>query len=501
MPAPVFLAVDLGAESGRVMAGALDDGRVELTEVHRFANGPVSMPAAGGGASLRWDLPMLWGQTLTGLTKAARRFGGNVKSVGVDTWGVDHVLLSETGELLGLPWHYRDARTGGGPDEAFAAVPRQEIFTGTGIQFLPINTLYQLRATRRDHPELLAAADRLLMMPDWLHRGLCGSDAVEFTNASTTQLVDPKTRDWNRDLIARLDLPDRLFGEIVPPGADLGPLTAGIAAATGLAETVRVVAPATHDTASAVAAVPTERTGSADWAYISSGTWSLVGVETAAPVLSDAALAANVTNEGGVEGTNRLLKNVMGLWLVQGVRKSFARGDRELDYDELTERAATAPPLASLIDPDDPRFLAPADMAAEIVGFCRDTGQPEPGDIGALVRCCLESLALRYADVLGSLAGLTGTPVETLHVVGGGCRNDLLNQFTANACGVPVVAGPVEATALGNVLVQAQAAGEFASLSELREIVRRSASPKRFNPTAAGEWADAADRLRGLSQR
>ena len=500
MSAPIFLAVDLGAESGRIMAGRLDAGTVALEEVHRFANGPVSLPTGRGENSLRWDLPMLWNQTLAGLTAAAPRFAGAVRSVGVDTWGVDHVLLSESGELLGLPWHYRDARTNGGFGEVFGAVPKAEIFAGTGVQFLPFNTLYQLRATRRDHPELLTAAAKLLMIPDWLHRGLCGSDACEFTDATTTQLLDPTARDWNRGLIGRLDLPDRIFGEIVEPGTDLGPLLPGVAAATGLAAGVRVVAPATHDTASAVAAVPTERTGRSDWAYISSGTWSLVGVETSSPVLTDAALAANVTNEGGVDGTNRLLKNVMGLWLVQGVRKSFARGDA-LSYDELTGRAEASPGLVSLIDPDDPRFLAPADMAAEVVAFCKETGQPEPHNIGAIVRCCLDSLALRYAAVLDTLSDLTGERPGVVHVVGGGCRNGLLNQLTANATGLPVLAGPVEATALGNVLVQARTAGELASLAEIREVVRASEEVSRFNPAGGDEWADAAGRLRELSAR
>ena len=273
-----------------------------------------------------------------------------------------------------------------------------------------------------------------------------------------------------------------------------------MAGATGLDPGVRVVAPATHDTASAVAAVPTEHTGRGDWAYVSSGTWSLVGVETAEPVLSDAALAANVTNEGGVDGTNRLLKNVMGLWLVQGVRKSFARGD-DLSYEELAKRAEASPGLVSLIDPDDPRFLAPADMAAEVVGFCKETGQPEPGNIGAIVRCCLDSLALRYAAVLDELAGLTGERPGVIHVVGGGCRNGLLNQLTADATGVPVLAGPVEATALGNVLVQAKAAGELASLAELREVVRRSEEVTRFDPAGGEEWTDASGRLRELSSR
>ena len=510
MPDPVFLAVDLGAESGRVIAGRFTPsssngpgggGTVALEEVRRFPNGPISVPGPDGTPSLRWDLPALWREIVAGLAEAATRYGGEIVSVGVDTWGVDHVLLSETGELLGLPWNYRDARTAGGLEEAFAAASRAEIFAGTGVQFLPINTLYQLRATRRDHPELLAAADRLLLTADWFHRCLCGSDAVEFTNATTTQLVDPTTRDWNRGLIAKLDLPDRLFGPIAAPGTELGTLFPSLARAAGLPAGVKIVAPATHDTASAVAAVPTDRTGQADWAYVSSGTWSLVGVETPAPVLTDAALAANVTNEGGVDGTNRLLKNVMGLWLVQGVRRSFARGGSELDYDELTRRAGEAGGLASLIDPDDPRFLAPRDMAAEIVGFCHDTGQPEPRDIAAMVRCCLDSLALRYAAVLDTLADLTGVRPGVVHVVGGGSRNALLNQLTADACGVPVLAGPVEATALGNVLVQARAAFEIDSLADLRAVVRRSEEVTRFQPRADGRWDEAQDRLRGLSSR
>ncbi|NNJ25242.1 rhamnulokinase [Alienimonas chondri] len=510
MPDPVFLAVDLGAESGRVIAGRFtpptseasgEGGTVALEEVHRFPNGPVAIPGPDGALSLRWDLPALWKEIVIGLTKAGTRYSGEVVSIGVDTWGVDYVLLSETGEALGLPWNYRDARTENAFDEAFADVPREEIFAGTGIQFLPFNSLYQLRATRRDHPELLAAATRLVLMPDWFHRCLCGSEAVEFTNATTTQLVDPKTRDWNRDLIAKLDLPDRIFGPIAAPGTELGTLFPSLSQQTGLPESVKIVAPATHDTGSAVAAAPTERTGHADWAYISSGTWSLVGIETQGPVLGEQALAANVTNEGGVDGTNRLLKNVMGLWLVQGVRRSFARGGDDLDYAELTRRAAAAEGLVSLIDPDDPRFLAPTDMAAEIVGYCRETGQPEPEDIAAMVRCCLDSLALRYAAVLETLADLTGERPQVVHVMGGGCRNGLLNQLTANACGVPVLAGPVEATALGNVLMQMRAAFEIDSLAELRAVVRRSEEVTRFEPNADDDWAAAKTRLRKLSDR
>ena len=407
-----------------MIAGLFDGERVRLEEVHRFPNGPV--PVAG---TLRWDLPRLWSEALDGLRSAAVRFSDQVSSVGVDTWGVDGVLLSRSGELLGLPFHYRDPRTRGLVERACETVPRAEIFAGSGVQFMPINSLYQLLAWRERSPEILGVADRFLMMPDWFHRNLCGSGAVEFTNATTTQLLSPRSSDeqragdWNDDLIAAFDLPRKIFPEIVRPGTDLGGLTHDAAEETGLGLDVRVIAPATHDTGSAVAAVPVGaagdvKTGEPGWAYISSGTWSLVGVEVPAAVLSEDALAANVTNEGGVAGTYRLLKNVMGLWLVQGVRAGFARGGTDLDYEELTRRAAAAPPFRSLIDPDDPRFLAPANMSAEIAAFCRETDQPEPDSVGAFARCCLESLALKYRAVLGTIDRLTGHPTRVVHVVG-----------------------------------------------------------------------------------
>ena len=504
MPDACHLAVDVGAESGRVIAGLFDGERVRLEEVHRFANGPV--PVSG---TLRWNLPGLWSDTLDGLRSAATRFSEQVASVGVDTWGVDGVLLSKSGELLGLPFSYRDARTRGLVDVACETVSRAEIFAGSGVQFLPINTLYQLLAWKERSPEVLGVADRFLMMPDWFHRGLCGRGAAEFTNASTTQLLSPRSTDgrrageWNDELIAAFGLPRHIFPEVVRPGTDLGGLTHDAADDTGLSTDVRVLAPATHDTGSAVAAVPVGvggdcRTGEPGWAYISSGTWSLVGVEVPAAVLSDDALAANVTNEGGVAGTYRLLKNVMGLWLVQGVRAGFARGGTELDYEELTRRADAAAPFRSLIDPDDPRFLAPANMSAAIVEFCRETGQPEPDSVGAFARCCLESLALKYRAVLEMIDGLTGHPTRVVHVVGGGCRNAVLNRFTADALGVPVVAGPVEATALGNVLVQATAVGELSGLADLRAVVRASAEITVVEPGDRDPWDQAWGRFRAL---
>lgn len=473
MPERVFLAADLGAESGRVMAGRFDGRRVRLEEVHRFPNGPVAL-----AGSWRWDVLRLWAEVKAGLAAAAERFGPAVASVGVDTWGVDYVLLSKSGELLGQPYHYRDRRTDGAMDRAAAVVRREEIYGATGTQFLPFNTLYQLIASNEQTPELLAHADRLLLMPDFLHWCLCGSTAVEFTNATTTQFYDPAGRDWATGLLARFGLPTHMLGEVVPPGTRLGELRPDVRADTGLGA-VPVVTPATHDTGSAVAAVPTVHTGRANWAYISSGTWSLVGVEVPDAVRTDAAFRAGLTNEGGVDGTLRLLKNVMGLWLVQRCRAAFGA---DADYDVLTRQAEESPPLRSRIDPDDPRFLNPPDMPAAIAGFCRETGQPVPETPGQFVRCCLESLALKYRDVLDRLAAVTGVPIEVVHVVGGGSRNRLLNQLTADATGLPVVAGPVEATALGNVLVQARAAGELGSLADLRAVVRESFAPEVFSP-------------------
>jgi rhamnulokinase len=434
MAGRTFVGIDLGAESGRVMAGVFDGRRVRLDEVHRFPNGPVEL-----AGSLRWDVLRLWAEVRAGLAAAAARHR-DVASVGADTWGVDYVLLAKSGEVLGHRFHYRDGRTRGVMERAFETVPRDEVYAATGVQFLPFNTLYQLLAARDRTPDVLAAADRLLLMPDFLHGCLCGSTAIEFTNATTTQLFDPAAGTWAADLLRRLDLPARLLGEVVRPGTVLGEVRPEV-----LAGPVRVVAPATHDTASAVAAVPAAGTG---WAYVSSGTWSLVGVEVPAAVRSPQALAPGPTNEGGVGGTYRLLKNVMGLWLVQRCREAFRRAGDDLDYDALLRRAAAAEPFRSLVEPDDPRFLNPPAMTAAIAGYCRETAQPEPRTPGEFTRCCLESLALKYRLVLGWLAEVTGTPIRVVHVVGGGSRNRLLNQLTADATGLLVLAGPVEATAL-----------------------------------------------------
>lgn len=492
MAKKIYLAADLGAESGRLMAGSFDGSRIELEELHRFPNGPVHL-----GGTLRWNLVGLWQQIQHGLGLAGTKFGDQVASVGVDTWGVDFVLLNRNDELLGQPWNYRDRRTDGMMQKALQRVSREEIFAQTGLQFMEINSLFQMLAMCERDPELVSQAERFLMVPDFLHWCLCGSRVVEFTNATTTQMLNATTRTWAADLLSKLQIPLQMFPEIVPPGTKLGRLRGEIAALSAL-KGVEVVAPATHDTGSAVAAVPTASTGRSDWAYISSGTWSLMGLEVADAVLSEQALRRNVTNEGGLDGTYRLLKNIMGLWLVQQCRRAFARRGKDLDYAELTRQAAAAAPFRSLINPDAEAFLRPLDMTDAIAAECRRTGQPVPESEGAFIRCCLESLAFKYRMVLGWLQELTGVPVRVIHVVGGGGRNDLLNQLTADACGVPVHAGPTEATALGNILVQAMATGDVGSLSEIREIVRRSETISEIEPQNTAQWDEQWERFQAL---
>jgi rhamnulokinase len=394
---------------------------------------------------------------------------------------VDFVLLDNRNELLGQPYHYRDSRTNGTIARACRKVPRAEIFSQTGLQFIQINTLYQLLAWKKSDPELLAHADRLLMVPDFIHWCLCGSRVTEFTNATTTQCLNPHTRQWAGGLLREFALPRKIFSKIVPPGTKLGRLLPSLAERTGLGR-IQVVAPPTHDTASAVAGVPTANTGKSNWAYISSGTWSLMGVEVRQANLSPRALALNMTNEGGVDGTYRLLQNIMGLWLVQQCKRSFDRRGGKLGYAQLAKLAARATSMQSTVDPNDSRFLNPPDMPKAIQDYCRETRQRVPRTEGELVRCAYESLALKYREVLGSLEELTGSRIEVIHIVGGGSQSAILNQFTARACSRPVIAGPVEATAMGNLLVQIRARGELDSLSEMREVVRRSSSGVRFEP-------------------
>ncbi|MGZ4971301.1 MAG: rhamnulokinase [Limisphaerales bacterium] len=475
MSKQVYLGIDLGAESGRVMAGIWDGKRIALEELHRFPNGGVAV-----GETLRWDVVRLWAEIQNGLSIAAKKFGNVIVSIGVDTWGVDFVLLTKNDEMLGLPYHYRDSRTHGVMDAAFRQVSRGEIFANTGLQFLEFNSLYQLLALRKNNPDLLAAADRFLMIPDWLNWCLCGSRVVEFTNASTTQCLNPATRTWASEMLHKFGLPENIFGELVEPGTKLGQLRESVAARTGLSR-VAVIAPPTHDTAAAVAGVPTANTGSANWAYISSGTWSLLGIESQKPLLSKNVLDANLTNEAGIDGTWRVLKNISGLWLVQQIKRSFEARGKTFDYAELV-RLAAAEKTSSIIDANDARCTNPSNMAEAIQACCRETNQPIPQTEGALVRCALESLASKYGEVLASLEQVSGQKIDCIHIVGGGSRNDLLNQLTANRCRRLVIAGPVETTVLGNLLTQLRANGEVGSLSEMRDIVRKSSDVREFAP-------------------
>jgi len=479
----LHLAVDLGAESGRVALGRLEGGRLEVEILHRFNNTPALL-----GGYLHWDLPRLWLEILEGLSKAPP----GVQSLGVDGWGVDYALLGPDGDLLGLPRHYRDPHHLAAFQRVLEDLPREEVFAQTGVQFLPINTLYQLVALREGNPGLLEAAQTFLMLPDLFHHWLCGAIAVEWTNASTTQLAQPHTRTWSEALLQRLGLPQRLFLPPVPPGTVLGPLRGEVARAVG--QEILVVAPCTHDTASAVAAVPAEGDS---WAYISSGTWSLVGLEQAQPVLSPQALAMNLTNEAGLDGTIRLLKNVMGLWLLQECRRSW--GGR-YSYAELTEMAEGAEPFRSLINPDDPRFLLSHEVAGpmpkRIQTYCQETGQPLPQSEAQIARTIYDSLALQYRRVVEGLEQLTGRPITRLHVVGGGAQIRLLCQLTADASGREVWAGPVEATLIGNLLVTSRAVGALPG--SVREAVRASFTPETHQPRPLPGLEAAYQRLLGL---
>jgi len=491
----VYLAIDLGAESGRVMAGLWNGKTLRLEEVHRFPNGPVYL-----ADSLRWDVLRLWAEIQNGLALAARKYGNSIVSVGADTWGVDFVLLNRQGEMLGQPYHYRDARTNGIMSKAFRKVPRSEIFAQTGLQFMQLNTLFQLLAVKLATPRMLDQADCLLFMPDFIHWALCASRVAEFTIASTSQCLNPVTRTWASGLLKKFSLPTRIFPKIIEPGTSLGGLRPGVAERTGLTH-VKVVAPPSHDTASAVAGVPTMNTGRPDWAYLSSGTWSLMGAEVNKASLSARTQELNLTNEGGLDGTYRLLKNIMGLWLVQQCKRSFDERGANHDYAELAKLATEAPTLRSLVNPDDLRFLNPPDMPKAIQDFCRESAQPVPKTPGQLVRCAYESLALKYSQVLGWLEELTGSRIEVIHIVGGGSKSEMLNQFTADACQRPVIAGPVEATAMGNLLVQARAGGELSTLADMRTVVRQSSKLAAYHPGPSTPWQAAVARLASLTPK
>jgi len=473
---PAYLAFDLGAETGRAFLGQIVSGSLRIQEIHRFPNEPVED---------RWDVARLWLEMRKALNIAEDT---EVLSVGVDAWGVDYALLGENGDLLENPRHYRDRRNVGAMEEVLRLVPREEIYGTTGIQFMPINTINQLFAESRDNPRLLASATRLLMIPDLFHYWMCGNAVCELTSASTTQFLNACKRTWADELLRRLELPAGLPAPVVDPGTVLGKLRGS---AAGSRKGILVIAPASHDTASAVAAV----TARDNTSFLSSGTWSLIGIELDASVLSDEAMRLNFTNEAGVCGTTRLLKNVMGLWMLQGCRRIWSTEGRDWSYSDLTQAASEAPPFRHLVDPDDSSFLNPDDMLAAIDRCCVRSDQLAPRCPAAYTRAILESLALKYRLVIRDLEKLTNRRIEQIRVIGGGSKNRLLNQFTADATGRLVLAGPAEAAALGNIGVQMVAMGAAGSLTEAREIIDRSFPAEIFEPRDSADWDRVAERF------
>ncbi|MFC2054450.1 rhamnulokinase family protein [Chloroflexota bacterium] len=487
-----YLAVDIGAESGRLIAGNFDGKFLRMRELHRFSNAGVWL-----GEHLHWDILQLWNEIKRGLALAAQEFGEAVCSLGLDTWGVDFGLLAADDTLIGIPYHYRDHRTDGIMQVAFSRVPKSEIFNQTGNQFIQLNSLYQLLSMAAVNSPALSIAQTFLNMPDLFNFYLTGCKVNEFTISSTTQCYDIRTREWAFDLLAQLGIPTKIFGEVVPPGTILGKLRPSLREELGL-NSASVIASAGHDTASAVAAVPAS---SPDYIYLSSGTWSLLGVEIAQPDISQGSLAACMTNEGGVGDKIRFLKNIIGLWFVQECRRDWKRQGSQYTYDELTQMASKANPFGPLIIPDDSRFSAPCYMPDAIQSFCTDTGQSIPQDRGAIVRCILESLALEYRWVSEQIEKLRGVYYPLIHIIGGGTKNKLLNQLIADATGKTIIAGPVEATALGNIIVQAIAMGDIASLAEGRAIVRDSFELQTYIPSKLIAWDDAFERYLELKVR
>ena len=489
MEEQIFLAFDLGAESGRSVIGRLARGRLYTRELTRFPNTPLRVVG-----HLHWNINALFGEIKKGMKVALAEAGCPPQSLAVDTWGVDFGLLDRSGMLLGLPYAYRDDRTKGAMEEFFKRLPREDIYRRTGIQFLPFNSLFQLFVTTRDYPDILERAGSLLFMPDFFNFLLAGQKATESTIASTSQMLDPQTRTWDETILSAAGIPASLMPDVLAPGTLVGNLLGSVAEETGLRET-QVIATTGHDTAAAVAAVPAQ---GEDWAYISSGTWSLLGMELPSPLISPQTLAANYTNEGGVAGTTRFLKNITGLWLLQQCRREWSPGG-DLGYDELTRMAGEAPPFQAFLDPDCPDFLNPPSMTEAIRRYFLRTGQEHPPAPAGTARCILESLALKYRFVLEQLRLLTARPISRIHVIGGGSRNGTLCQFTADAAGLTVLSGPAEATAIGNIMVQAMAFGYVDSLAEIRSIIRDSVDVKNYEPSQEAGWDRAYERFREVT--
>ena len=475
----VYLAIDLGAESGRMVIGTVSSSRIKLSEVHRFPNKQLYFQG-----HLHWNILGLWHEIKQGLIKASKKSRQNISCIGVDTWGVDFGLVSKDDQILGFPYAYRDARTEGMMDIAFELISKRKLYEQTGIQFLPFNSVYQLLFMVRSRDEILKACNRLLFMPDLFNFLLTGKKFSEYTIATTSQLLNASTRKWDPMIFSGLDLPQHIMAPILQPGQKIGGLNPEVARETGLIN-IQVVSVGSHDTASAVAAVPAQ---SSNWAYLSSGTWSLLGVEVEEPVISDMSLRYGFTNEGGIGGKIRLLRNIMGLWLLQKCRQQWKEEEDECSYEDMVKMAEEAKPFKCIIDPDHPSFLNPPDMPSAIRSYCRQKGQPEPNSKAEIVRCIFESLALKYRYILEFVQTLTKKKIDVLHIVGGGSQNPLLSQFTADAVQVTVKAGPTEATALGNIIVQGMASGFPANLEEGRGLIASSFPSVTYLPEKNDDW-------------
>lgn len=495
MTAQTYLAFDIGAESGRAMLASFDGSRLSLSELHRFPNGPVRLPDG-----LHWDILRIWSDVKNAIAMAVRESEAPPASLGIDTWAVDFGLLDRTGALIGNPYHYRDSRTDGMIEEACRRVPRAEIFEQTGIQFLQLNTLYQLLAMVVAGSPALEIAQTFLTIPDLLNYWLTGEMACEFTNATTTQCYNPREGDWAWDLLDRMGIPKHIFPKIIPPGTLLGKLTPAVAEELGVNQkhNPQVIAPACHDTGSAVAAVPAQESR---FVWISSGTWSVMGTESPYPIITEQSLRNNFTNEGGVAGTFRFSKNVMGLWLVQECRRTWAQQGEAYSYDELVKMASQAPAFQAVIDPDYPEFFKPGDMPERIRRFCTLTGQPVPEDKGGIIRCALEGIALKYRWVLERLEEMLGYSLPKVYIVGGGTQNRLLSQFTADAVRRQVCTGPIEATALGNIMMQMIAMGALHSVAGGRDLIRGSFPLTVYEPKETAGWDEAYAKLCDIMER
>ena len=483
------LAFDFGASSGRAIIGTLDNGKITLNEVHRFSNDPVTV-----NGTFYWDVLRLFHEIKQGLLKAKQ--AGGFDSIGIDTWGVDFGLLDKDGVLLENPVHYRDKRNIGMVEKAAKYIGKDEMYKLTGIQFMDFNTAFQLLSIKENRPELLARAESLLFMPDLFAYFLTGNKVSEYSIATTSQLVDINTRDWSKEMLEKLGLPEKIFNRIVPSGSVTGYLSDEICEELGL-EKVPVIAVCGHDTQSAVTAVPSEKE---DFAFISSGTWSLFGTETKKPIVNDLSYSFNVTNEGGFGYSTAFLKNICGLWLIQESRRQWIREGKEYSYAELEKAALREKPFARFIDPDAPEFAVPGNLPARITEYCRRTGQSIPENEGQTVRCIYESLALRYRAVLEGIEKCTGKNYDSLNVVGGGTKDTLLCKMTADACNITVYAGPIEATVMGNVAVQLISGGDIADVVEARRIIANSGQLKCYSPENTAAWDEAYEKFKSVTK-